>query len=54
MDKIIEKEKFLNRIENRPDILRMLSIERLKMLNSYYDKDIEEKKEKIKKLRKQL
>ena len=50
----IEKENFLNKIENRPDILRMLSIERLEMLNKYYDKEIKKKENKIKELKKQL
>ena len=54
MKKFIEKENFLNEIEGRGDILRMLSLDRLKILNNYYDEDIKKKKEKIKELKKQL
>lgn len=49
-----EKEEFLKKIEGRKDVLRMLSLDRLKLLNNYYDEDIKEKKEKIKELKKQL
>jgi len=54
MKNFIEKENFLNEIEGRGDILRMLSLDRLKILNNYYDEDIKKKKEKIKELKKQL
>ena len=49
-----EKEEFLYEIEGRADILRMLSLDRLKILNNYYDEDIKRKKEKIKELKSQL
>ena len=54
MKNFIEKENFLKEIEGRGDILRMLSLDRLKILNNYYDEDIKKKKEKIKELKKQL
>jgi len=54
MKNFIEKENILNEIEGRGDILRMLSLDRLKILNNYYDEDIKKKKEKIKELKKQL
>lgn len=54
MKKLNEKEKFLNEIENREDILEMLSLDRLKLLDKYYDEDIRKKKEKIKELKKKL
>ena len=54
MGKIKDIEKFLNEIEGRKDLLVMLSLERLKILEDYYDNDIKRKKEKIIKLKQQL
>ena len=54
MEDFNEKENFLNEIEGREDILRMLSLDRLKILNDYYDEDIKKKREKIKELKSQL
>ena len=54
MGKIKDIEKFLNEIEGRKDLLVMLSLERLKILEDYYDYDIKRKKEKIIKLKQQL
>lgn len=54
MEDFNEKENFLNEIEGREDILRMLSLDRLKILNDYYDEDIKKKKEKIKELKSEI
>lgn len=54
MNQLNEKEKFLNKIEGKKDILNQLSLERLKILDSYYDKDIKEKKQKINELKNKL
>lgn len=54
METLNRKEAFLNKIEGRADILRMLSLDRLKILNYYYDEDIKKKKEKIKELKSKL
>lgn len=42
--------RFMEKIEENPDILEKLSNDRLDKLIAYYEKTIEEKKEKIKKL----
>ena len=54
MERINEKEDFLDKIEGHADILRMLSLDRLKILNDYYDEDIKKRKEKIKELKSKL
>lgn len=54
MKNLKDKEKFLNQIEGRKDLLLMLSLDRLKRLEKYYDYDIKRKKEKIAKLKQQL
>ena len=54
MEELNEKEKFLNKIQGKEEILRMFSLDRLKILDKYYDEDIRKKKEEIKELRKQL
>lgn len=54
MEQLNDKEKFLNEIEGRKDLLQNLSLERLKILDEYYDKDINEKKQKIKELKSKL
>lgn len=47
----IKKKEFLKEIENNPDLLKELSLERLEQLDSYYDEVIAEYKEKIDKLK---
>ena len=54
MKKIDDKENFLNEIEGRKDLLLMLSLERLKILEKYYDRDIKKKKKEIIRLKQQL
>lgn len=45
-----ELDRFIKEIETNPSILEKLSNDRLDKLIAYYEKTIEEKKEKIKKL----
>lgn len=51
---IIERNNFLKEIEGNEEALRMLSIDRLKKLEEYYNNVIEQNNEKIKKLKKTL
>jgi hypothetical protein len=48
----IEKNNFLKEIEGNEEALKMLSIDRLKKLEKYYNNIIEQNNEKIKKLKK--
>ena len=41
MDKLNEKEYFLKKLEGREDILERLSLDRLEILNNYYNEIIE-------------
>ena len=50
-DSIIEKKNFLEEIEGNEKALNMLSIERLKKLEKYYESVIAENEKKIKKLK---
>ena len=43
---IIERNYFLKKIEGNEEALRMLSIDRLKILEKYYDNVIEQNNEK--------
>jgi len=47
----MEKEMFLEKIKGNEELLNMLSIDRLKRLEKYYDGVIAENDEKIKKLK---
>lgn len=47
----MKKDNFLKEIEGNPEKLNMLSIDRLKKLEKYYDSVIEENDRKIKKLK---
>ena len=49
---VIERNLFLKEIEGNEEKLEMLSIDRLKKLEKYYNNIIEENNEKIKKLKK--
>lgn len=49
---VIERNKFLKRIEGNEEALKMLSIDRLKKLEKYYNNIIEQNNERIKKLKK--
>ncbi len=49
---VIERNNFLKRIEGNREVLEMLSIDRLKKLDKYYDNIIEKNNEKIRKLKK--
>jgi len=46
------KEYFLKKIEGREDILQMLSLDRLKVLDKYYDDVIEKNNQEIARLKK--
>ena len=54
MKVINERDYFLKKIEGREDILQMLSLDRLKILDSYYDEIIEKNNLKIAKLKKEF
>ena len=45
------KKELLEEIEKNPDLLEILSLERLQQLNEYYDEIIADYKEKISKLK---
>ena len=49
---MVERNNFLKRVEGNEDALKMLSINRLKKLEKYYNNIIEQNNEKIKKLKK--
>lgn len=49
-----KRNEFLKEIEGNEDALRMLSIDRLKRLEKYYDNIIEQNNEKIKRLKKTI
>lgn len=51
VDAVVEKNNFLKEIEGNEEALNMLSIDRLKKLEKYYDNIIEQNNEKIKKLK---
>ena len=44
------KEKFIKQLENDDTILEKLSLERLKILEKYYEKKVQEKEEILRKL----
>lgn len=46
-----EKDIFIQKIEGRPDILQKLSLDRLEILNNYYDELIKKNKKVIKRLK---
>ena len=50
-NEIFERNKFLKEIDGNKDALNMLSIDRLKKLEIYFDSFIEENEKKIKKLK---
>ena len=52
MNKENEKDLFLKKIEGRRDVLEMLSLDRLKVLENYYDEIIEKNNQEIEKLKK--
>ena len=47
----VEKDDFLEKIKGNEEALNMLSIDRLRKLEKYYDSVIEEKEKKLKKLK---
>ena len=51
INNVIEKKNFLKEIEGNEEKLNMLSIDRLKKLEKYYDNVISENDKKIKKLK---
>ncbi|MBE5806587.1 MAG: hypothetical protein E7313_07795 [Clostridiales bacterium] len=51
-NKVAEINNFLQRIEGNEEALKMLSIDRLKKLEKYYNNIIEQNNEKINKLKK--
>lgn len=51
VDSVVEKNNFLKEIEGNEEALNMLSIDRLKKLEKYYDNIIKQNNEKIKKLK---
>ena len=51
VDSVIDKKNFLEEIKGNEEVLNMLSIDRLKRLEKYYDSVIAENEKKIKKLK---
>ena len=51
VDAVVERKKFLKEIEGNEKALNMLSMDRLKKLEEYYDNIIEQNNAKIKKLK---
>ena len=51
VDSVIDKKNFLEEIKGNEEVLNMLSIDRLKKLEKYYDSVIAENEKKIKKLK---
>ncbi len=51
VNSVIDKNNFLEEIDGNEEALNMLSIDRLKELEKYYDSAIEENKKKLKKLK---
>ena len=51
INNVVKKDKFLKEIEGNEEKLNMLSIDRLKKLEKYYDNVISENDKKIKKLK---
>lgn len=51
VDSVIEKKNFLKEIDGNEEALNMLSIDRLKKLEEYYNNIIEQNNVKIKKLK---
>lgn len=52
VDKVVDKKKFLEYIDENVEALKMLSIDRLRKLKEYYDGVIEENDKIIEKLKK--
>ena len=50
INSVIEKRKFLEKIDGNEKVLNLLSIDRLRIIEKYYDSIIEENDKKIKKL----
>lgn len=50
-DRVIKKKTFLEEIDGNIEMLNMLSIDRLKKLEEYYDAKIKQNNEKINKLK---
>lgn len=48
---VVKKDNFLKEMEENPEKLNMLSIDRLKKIEQHYDNIIEENERKIKKLK---
>ena len=51
VDSVIDKKNFLEEIKGNEEVLNMLSIDRLKKLEKYYDSVIAENEKKIRKLK---
>ncbi len=51
VDSVIDKKNFLEEIKGNEELLNMLSIDRLKKLEKYYDSVIAENDKKIRKLK---
>ena len=51
VNSVIEKKNFLEEIKGNEEVLNMLSIDRLKQLEKYYDSVIAENEKKIRKLK---
>lgn len=48
----IRREKFLDELSKRPDVLYEFSIDKLEIINQYYDELIEKKNAELAKLKK--
>ncbi len=53
-NRILERDKFLEEIDENKDMLNMLSFDRLMKLEKYYENIIKQNNEKIKKLKSSL
>ena len=51
IDAVLKKENFLKEINGNTEALNMLSVDRLRKLEKYYDSIIEQNEKKIKKLK---
>ena len=51
-EKQAEKEKFIKRIEENPNLLYNLSLDRIEALESYYDELIEQDRKELERLKK--
>lgn len=54
VNSVIDKKNFIEKIKGNEEVLNMLSIDRLKKLEKYYDSVIAENEKKIRKLKAQI